>query len=141
MAYIKTDWEDGDLITASKLNNIENGLENVSISGTQRQVSGFDQNGNLLPITLGWAQFSDLETPPPFEAGVLTGMTFNEDGSAMYYFQELNSAINADAKENTIPVYGTNGVLKVSDGVSLKDAVNVSQLNALISRIEALENQ
>lgn len=141
MAYIKTDWEDGDLITASKLNNIENGLESVSISGTQRQVSGFDQNGNLLPVTLGWAQFSDLETPPPFEAGVLTGMTFNEDGSAMYYFQELNSAINADAKENTIPVYGTNGVLKVSDGVSLKDAVNVSQLNALISRIEALENQ
>lgn len=140
MAYTKTVWQTNDLITASKLNNIENGLENVSISGNQRQVSGFDENGNLLPITLGWAQFSDLETPPPFEAGVLTGMTFNEDGSAIYYFQELNSAINANAKENTIPVYGTNGVLKVSDGVSLKDAVNVSQLNALISRIEALEN-
>lgn len=140
MAYTKTVWQTNDLITASKLNNIENGLENVSISGNQRQVSGFDENGNLLPITLGWAQFSDLETPPPFEAGVLTGTMFNPDGTAIYYFHEINNAIDGEPKDGTIPVYGSNGVLKVADGVSLKDAVNVGQLNALISRIEALEN-
>lgn len=44
-------------------------------------------------------------------------------------------------KSGTFPTYGTNGVLKVNNGVSNNDAVNVSQLNALISRIEALENQ
>lgn len=97
--------------------------------GTDRQVLGY-VNGEAQAVTLGWAQFSDLNTPPPFEAGVLAGMTFNPDGSAMYYFQELNSAMNADAKENTIPVYGTNGVLKVADGVSDKDAVNLGQLNS-----------
>lgn len=139
MAYTKYTWVTDEVITASKLNHIEEGLEKASVTGTDRQVLGY-VDGEQEAVTLGWKQFSDLETPPPFEAGVLSGMTFNLDGSAMYYFQELNSAVNADAKENTIPVYGSGGVLKVSDGVSDKDAVSVSQLNALIARVEALEN-
>lgn len=139
MAYTKYTWVTDEVITASKLNHIEEGLEKASVTGTDRQVLGY-VDGEQEAVTLGWKQFSDLETPPPFEAGVLSGMTFNLDGSAMYYFQELNSAVNADAKENTIPVYGSGGVLKVSDGVSEKDAVSVSQLNALIARVQALEN-
>lgn len=53
MDYNKTVWVNDDLITAAKLNNIENGLENVSISGTVKQVAGFDLDGNLAPVTLG----------------------------------------------------------------------------------------
>ena len=29
MTYVKTDWETGDIITAEKLNNIENGVANI----------------------------------------------------------------------------------------------------------------
>lgn len=32
MAYIKTTWKNGDIITADKLNNIENGLKDLSIA-------------------------------------------------------------------------------------------------------------
>ena len=109
----------------------ESGGGGIVPLGTDRQVLGY-VNGEAQAVTLGWKQFSDLNTPPPFEAGVLSGMTFNPDGSALYYFQELNSGVNADAKENAIPVYGTNGVLKVSDGVTDKDAVSLGQLNSRI---------
>lgn len=97
--------------------------------GTDRQVLGYE-NGVPTAVTLGWKEFSDLETPPTFNSGVVTGTMFNPDGSAMYYFHELNDAVGGLAKANTIPVYGDNGVLKVADGVADKDAVNVSQLNA-----------
>lgn len=30
MAYVKTTWNDGDIITKEKLNNLENGVEEVS---------------------------------------------------------------------------------------------------------------
>ncbi len=33
MAYIKTNWQAGDTITANKLNNIENGIESLSTGG------------------------------------------------------------------------------------------------------------
>lgn len=101
-----------------------------NINGTDRDVVCYDSEGNMNPMRLGWSQFSDLDTPPEFNSGVLSGTTFNPDGTAMFYFHELNSGINADAKENTIPVYGTNGVLKVADGENDKDAVNLGQLNA-----------
>lgn len=31
MAYVKNEWADGDVITADKLNNIENGIENEQV--------------------------------------------------------------------------------------------------------------
>lgn len=97
--------------------------------GTDRQVLGY-VGGEPQAVTLGWMQFSDLPTPPPFEVGVLSGTTFNPDGTAMFYFHELNSGVNATAKADTIPVYGAGGVLKVADGVTEKDAVNLGQLNS-----------
>lgn len=107
--------------------NLEQKSSDIPL-GTDRQVLGYVE-GEPQAITLGWSQFSDLSTPPPFETGVLSGINFNVDGSAMYYFHELNSAMNAEAKTGTIPVYGTGGVLKISDGIVAKDAVSLGQLN------------
>lgn len=98
--------------------------------GTNRQVAGY-LDGDRTAVTLGWAQLSDLETPPTFNTGVLTGAMFDPDGSAMFYFKELNDAVGAEAKALTIPVYGSGGVLKVNDGIALTDAVNVRQLGTI----------
>lgn len=95
--------------------------------GTDRQVLGY-VSGEPQAVTLGWMQFSDLPTPPPFEVGVLSGTTFNPDGTAMFYFHELNSGVNASAKAGTIPIYGAGGVLKVNNGTEDNDAVNLSYL-------------
>lgn len=40
MAYVKTVWADGDVITATKLNNIETGLETFEVSLTGYQPKG-----------------------------------------------------------------------------------------------------
>lgn len=39
MSYVKNKWSDGDVITADKLNNIENGIENeqVGLTGAPRK--------------------------------------------------------------------------------------------------------
>lgn len=133
MSYTKKTWVKDEVITSVGLNHMEEGIENANSSnvpvGTDRQVLGYI-NGEPISITLGWKQFSDLNTPPPFESGVLAGMNFNPDGSAMYYFKEINSSINAPARGDTIPVYGTNGVLKVGTGVYSNDAVTKAQLDA-----------
>lgn len=104
------------------------GGSNIPI-GTDRQVLGYE-GGVPTPVTLGWMEFSDLETPPTFNTGVVTGTTFNPDGSAMFYFHEINDGIGASAKASTIPVYGTNGVLKVATAVATNDAVTKAQLDA-----------
>ena len=43
MAYQKTTWQNGDIITAQKLNNIQNGIENVA---------GSDSGGGTLFVPL-----------------------------------------------------------------------------------------
>ena len=40
MAYVKTVWADGDVITATKLNNLETGLETFEVSLTGYQPKG-----------------------------------------------------------------------------------------------------
>lgn len=32
MSYIKTEWDNGDIITAEKLNNVESGIEGINVS-------------------------------------------------------------------------------------------------------------
>lgn len=103
-------------------------LEERTPIGTNRQVMGYE-DGVIKAVTLGWMEFSDLETPPSFPTGLLAGTTFNPDGRAMFYFHELNDAIDASPKERTIPVYATGGVMKVANGVANTDAVNLGQLN------------
>lgn len=111
------------------------------VTGTERQVIGFDSSGNAQAVTIGWKQLSDLPTPPPFLNGVYTGTAFQSDGSALFAFLELG--IDADeptsiAKPNTIPMYqpgtiGTGGgTLPVQDPVEDLDAVNKRSLESIM---------
>ena len=45
MAYVKTVWADGDVITATKLNNIETGLEGFEVS-----LSGYQPKGDYATV-------------------------------------------------------------------------------------------
>ena len=39
MSYTKTTWQNGDIITAEKLNNMENGIANVSNTNSQTNIT------------------------------------------------------------------------------------------------------
>lgn len=45
MTYVKTDWETGDIITAEKLNNIENGVANAGVILTCELALTQDEQG------------------------------------------------------------------------------------------------
>lgn len=138
MAYTKHTWVTNEVITASKLNNIEDGIADLSISGNIKQVAGFNDDGDLVPVTLGVAQFSDIGGIPPFANGVLAATAINPTtGDAFMAFIEFSTDT---PKAGTFPTYNTNGVLKASNGVANNDVVNMSQLNALIARVQELEN-
>lgn len=46
MSYVKNNWNEGDVITAEKLNNIENGISEISSSG--ELTTGNLQDGDIL---------------------------------------------------------------------------------------------
>ena len=58
MAYQKTTWQTGDIITAEKLNNIQNGIENiVGFEGSESGIKLIEviesDSGTTLDITAG----------------------------------------------------------------------------------------
>lgn len=62
MSYTKTNWNSGDIITAEKLNNIENGIEDASTGGR----SGGESTPAYLPLEFDYqtskvaTQFDDI---------------------------------------------------------------------------------
>lgn len=123
--------EDGKTYGRKDANWAEVVPGDLDISGTQRQIIGFDENGNPVVVTLGWKQLSDLPVPPTFSNGVYVGTAFQPDGSALFAFIELAiDSPNSLAKPNAIPIYqagtiGTGGgTLPVQDPVEDLDAVN-----------------
>lgn len=71
MSYVKNKWTDGDVITADKLNNIENGIENEQVGLTG--APGKDGNSVTAialttdttgKVTGGTATLSDKNTLP-----------------------------------------------------------------------------
>lgn len=68
MSYEKTTWETGDIVTAEKLNNIENGIENAGGGGVF--VVGFQEGGAALNKT--WKEIHDAiaSGKPAFVFGV-----------------------------------------------------------------------
>lgn len=44
MAYTKTNWKDGDVISAEKMNKIEQGIEDAGASGGSDNVFMFGEN-------------------------------------------------------------------------------------------------
>lgn len=127
MAYEPKTWVTDEVIEAVDLNNIEQGIVALSITGTVKQVAGFDSNGNLAPVTLGIAQFSDIGGFPQFTNGLLTATSINQETqTALMSFTEFSQT----PKGGTFPIYGSNGVLKVATGVATNDAVTKAQLDA-----------
>lgn len=103
--------------------------------GTERDVVTYDTEGVPVAKPLGWRQFSDLPTPPPFLNGVFIGTAFSEDGSALFGFLEMAiSGVESYVSPNAFPVYNPGiignggGTLPVANGVNDGDAVNVFQL-------------
>lgn len=100
--------------------------------GTDRQVLGY-ANGEPIAVTLGWKQFSDLPSVPPFLNGVLTGTAFDEDGNALFAFIEL--AVDG-AKNACIPLYKSNGRLSVGNVTDPDDAIRLGQINGVLTAIQ-----
>lgn len=111
--------------------------------GNNREVPLY-LNNKVVKGRLGWAQFSDLPTPPPFSNGVLTGTAFNETGNALFAFLELalGATNESIAKPNAIPFYnpgiiGTGGgTLPVADAIENGDAVNKGQFTSLLKALQ-----
>lgn len=77
--YSPESWSTGDLITSTKLNNIENGLNNLTIAGTTNQVlvNGATTALNNTAITLTLPQSIAADSTPTF-----AGMTLSAQLSA-----------------------------------------------------------
>ena len=72
--YIKTNWQDGDIITADKMNNIENGIKDVEEVATGLKEDLSESVGNLKNAINDIAQFSigkNIANPNNFETGYL----------------------------------------------------------------------
>ena len=64
MSYTKHTWTDGELVTAAKLNNIENGIEEASSgggSGGGVLVVGVTIDGNTATLDKTWQQIADAD--------------------------------------------------------------------------------
>ena len=72
MSYVKNNWNEGDVITAEKLNNIENGIFEINGLG-ELAVGGF-QNGDILTL-----QTADNKTRKMKYTEVEIGIQYVED--------------------------------------------------------------
>lgn len=87
MSYTKTNWQTGDIVTAEKLNNLENGVESAQLP----TVSSID-NGKVLTVANGaWGVGN----------GQIYFVTQTETGIAESY-NELKALVS-----NNIPVFIT----------------------------------
>lgn len=109
MSYTKTNWQTGDVITAEKLNKIENGVEAASNSG-----SG---SGDFVKIT---AEYEDeqltldktfSEIAEIIEGG---GVPFVHDGSRVYMLTEYDTSSGV-AKFDTAISYGSGTTAYVDE--------------------------
>ena len=67
MSYEKTTWQTGDIVTAEKLNNIENGIENA---GSLPSVTAEDDGDVLTVVDGAWAKATPSGGGGPLVIGV-----------------------------------------------------------------------
>lgn len=101
--------------------------------GTDREVVCWDGNGNMKAMRLGWKQFSDLPSVPPFTNGVLAGTAFQPNGNALFAFIELATE---GAKQAAIPLYKSNGRMSVGRATEADDAIQLGQINGYFMAIQ-----
>lgn len=126
-----------DLLTA--FNDGGGGAGEGVPAGTERDVLTYNSEGVSVAKPLGWRQFSDLPTPPPFSNGVFIGTAFNTDGTALFGFLEMAmSGVESFVLPNAFPVYNPGiignggGTLPVANAINDGDAVNLNQLNSRV---------
>ena len=103
MSYIKHTWEDNELITADKLNNIEEGVSNMIFLVTA-SMTWDDDTGE--PVADGPASATSLEIKEAFQSGKLPALdiTFNNmpegfpGGVANFYGIKIDKDGNIDIK-------------------------------------------
>ena len=109
MSYTKTNWQTGDVITAEKLNKIENGVEAASNGG-----SG---SGDFVKIT---AEYEDeqltldktfLEIAEIIEGG---GIPFVYSGTTVYMLTQYDAS-SGRAKFDSAIFYGTGTTAYVEE--------------------------
>ena len=97
MAYNKNDWKTGDVVTSTKLNNIEDGISNASKGMMYRINAVADgDNGELISIdkTVEEVAESIKDGYIPF---VVLEMQYEQNGGSPYYILDLiNWGYDAD---------------------------------------------
>lgn len=105
----------------------------VSLSGTPMDIVTFDDDGNPEVKPIGITQLTDIASFPSFSNGVFAATAINSvDKTALLSFIEFSTNT---PKAGTFSTYGSNGVMKVNDGVDVGDAVNKGQLDARVASL------
>ena len=94
------------------------------ITGTARQVVGFDSEGNQVAIALSWQQFVDDPELPTYPLGLLS-----VSGGVTNFIE----AEDSEPTPGTVAIRDQEtGALKVGNPIDNEDAVNRQYLNVLL---------
>ena len=106
--YIKTNWQDGDIITADKMNNIENGIKDVEgvatslkedITTIRKVVPG----ANLCDYSnhvVGAIQADGTVATNGVWGDQLCGDFFEIEGGKTYYYEQFVNGVTANNRKN-----------------------------------------
>lgn len=83
MSYDKNTWAKGDVITAAKLNNMENGIESASTGGGGVLVVGATVEDETITLDKTWQQIHD--------SPIAILKSENEEESNLYFLANLTS--------------------------------------------------
>lgn len=120
--YAPTTWANGDLITSTKLNNIENGLNNLTIAGTANQVlvNGATTALNNVAITLTLPQSIATGSSPTFTGLTLSGTALDVGGVSGSFSQLSNITGNSAGATTTALLLQNKATQAVNAGVALR---------------------
>lgn len=91
MSYAATNWATGDVITAEKLNNIENGIENASDSVFMVTITYFSVAENTFKCDKTWNEVKEAYENK--KRIIFQRKTSGDDNTAFFKFYKVISAI------------------------------------------------
>ena len=126
MNYIKTEWENGDVVTSSKLNNIENGISELAedVNHLSEEIDEIIDEQNIT-ITLNGNSTSSPSFYAPTSVGT-SGQYLKSNGSGAPSWANFPTipTINFNGSNTSSPVFfaptnaGTSGYFLKSNGFS-----------------------
>lgn len=100
MSYIPTEWKTGDIVTAEKLNKLEEGVASGGGGGGGLPEVDSTDNGKVLTVIDGaWAAGSGGSG-----GGLLVNLTWNEDNTSATLDKNFNE-IKAAIHEGIMPIF------------------------------------